>query len=125
MAAEFKMRIWGDLSGLGKYVSLPSSTTDSETPVHAAKTYMPVTTAPVQVDLANISPAQLRGMEIVCRGADVYVDAVSSANVTAACYISAEQAMHFMYEVGATAVPWVQSFTTGALIEALFYGVAT
>jgi hypothetical protein len=126
MAASWKMRIWGELNGLdGQDFSMPSNETDAETPVDGAKNAMSTTTTAAAIDIANVTSAQLRGIEIVCKSGQVYIDPVSSANITAACFLSADNGMFQMYQVGVTSHPWVQALSSTARIAYMYYGVAT
>jgi len=126
MAAESIVRIQTEIQGLGQNLVWANKSADSETPTDAAgPVYVVLGTAPQQLDLISIGAQELRGVSIAAKSGSVYVGPVSSANITAACFISEGNALHLMYQPGVTAVPWVQGDSSSAACEYIVWGVST
>lgn len=126
--ATTNVKINTTVTGLGGVKTLSNSGTDGSTPTEVVEGYMLITAIPtgdpVQLDLGGMSVDSFRGVTCVAEVGTIYTSPLSSANVTAACCITAGQAMHFGYGVG-TAVPWFIASSATCAISYLAYGIAS
>ena len=123
--AEARARILTEVKDLGGDVKISTYAVDSGPPTETARIYAVANTSVDPLDIGAIANTELRQVTIKCKTEALYVDPTSSANVTAACYISAGNSMVFMYQPGVTAIPWVQSITTATGYDYLAYGIAS
>ena len=124
MAAESKIKMWAELTGLGQDKNFSNSWTDSATPTSGTgPIYMSITTVATQIDLGTAAGNTVVRSVIIKASDGVYMcNPVASSNLTAACYISAGSSNLYTYSAG-TVVPWVQAVSTAGNIEYWWYGV--
>jgi len=126
--ANANLKVWGEVSGLDQDTKFVANS-NITAPVEAIQGYMLVSsvisTDPVAVDVANISPASLRGIAIKASAGTVYVSPISSANVTAACVLTAGSWPVVFTFSSSTALVWATAEATTDAISYLAFGVAT
>jgi len=127
--ASAKSRLITEVTGLGDDKKLATQSSDTTAPVEVFKGYALLsavpTDDPVQIDIGNISPASLRHMSIVAKAGTVYVSPISSANVTAACVVTANGHPLVFNWSTTTNLAWAIAASTTDAIEYMCYGVAT
>jgi len=126
--ASANIKTWAEVAGLGSDKVMAVNATDT-TPIAVYNGYSFVsavpTDDPIQIDLGTISPAALRCMVVKADVGTVYMSPVSSANVTAACVMTAGgPAMTFMFATN-TALVWAIAAATTDAVEYMCYGVST
>lgn len=123
MAAEAKIKIWGELSGLGMDKTFSNNWTDGSTPTSGAgPNYMSVGSTPTQVDFGTSGVSVVRGVLLKAIDGIIYSSIVST-NVTIACYITTGNSNFYTFQSNVTIVPWVQASNTATNIEYWWYGV--
>lgn len=127
--ASVDSRLVVEVTGLGDDKKLATKSADTTEPVEVFRGYALLsavpTDDPVQIDIGNISPASLRHMSIVAKAGTVYVSPISSANVTAACVITANGLPLVFNWSTTTNLAWAIAAATTDAIEYIAYGVAT
>ena len=126
--ANANIKVWGEVTGLGDDKKFTANS-NITAPVESVQGYMLVSsvisTDAVPIDVANISPASLRGIAVKAMAGTIYINPVSSANVTTGCVLTAGSWPAVFTFSTSTNLVWVTAVATTDAISYLAFGVAS